>query len=78
MHDQFVVATIGESNGDVAFICKHFYIEVLIKELWIGPDEMLSKSNTYGMHDVNDNLPINLGKKFKLQVSQDNKVLPSI
>ena len=39
---------------------------------------MLSKSNTYDMHDVNNNLPNNLGKKFKLQVSQDNKVLPSI
>ena len=28
IHDQLVVPPIDKANGRVAFICKHFYIEV--------------------------------------------------
>ena len=45
-HEQFVVAPIHKANGTVAFICKRFYIEVLMKEVGIDLDDVLNKSGT--------------------------------
>ena len=28
IHDQFVIALIGKANGNVAFVCEHFSVEV--------------------------------------------------
>ena len=28
IHDQFVVALIDKANGNVAFVCEHFFVEV--------------------------------------------------
>lgn len=45
-HEQFVVAPIDKANGIVAFICKRFYTEVLMKEVGIDLDDVLNKSGT--------------------------------
>ena len=34
IYDQFVVAAIDKDNGNAAFICKRFYMRVLIKKTW--------------------------------------------
>ena len=65
------------------FTCKHFNIEVLIKELGIDPYGVSNNRDAYNMHEFNDQVIINehsefLQEHFKLKVSHDNKVLPSI
>ena len=56
---------------------------MLTKELGIHPDGVLSNSNTHNMHEITDHLIVNqysghLQKNYKLEVSQDSKVLASI
>ena len=36
IYDQSVVAPIEKANGNVAYICKRFYMKMLIKEPGIG------------------------------------------
>ena len=38
IHDQFVVTPIDKATGNVAFICKHFYIEALGEDFGIDLD----------------------------------------
>ena len=83
IHDQFAVSPIDKDNGNAAFICKRFYMRVLIKELGIGLGGTSSNNDNCNMHGIDDHLSINqhskcLQKKFKAKVSQDNKMLPSI
>ena len=51
-HYQFVVAPIDKANRNVAFICKSFYIEVLIEVLGIDTDGVSNNSDTYSMPDI--------------------------
>ena len=46
IRDQFVVAPIDKANGHLASGCKRVYIEVLMNELEIVPDDMVSNSDT--------------------------------
>ena len=52
IHYQFVVAPIDKANRNVAFICKSFYIEVLIEVLGIDTDGVSNNSDTYSMPDI--------------------------
>ena len=52
IHYQFVVAPIDKANRNVAFICKRFYIEVLIEGLGIDADGVSNNSDTYSMPDI--------------------------
>ena len=36
IYDQFVVVRVEKANGNVAYICKRFYMKMLIKEPGIG------------------------------------------
>ena len=77
--DQFVVTPVDKANGNVAFIFKRFFIEVLLKELRMNPYGISNKSDTYDMGDINDQLLISqlpeyLQKQFKLKDSQDSQV----
>ena len=83
IYDQFVVVPIDKANGNVLFICKCLYIEMLIKVLGTDQDGLSNSSGTYNMCDINDQVVINeysvfLKKYFKHKVTQDKKVLPSI
>ena len=51
-HYQFVVAPIDKANRNLAFICKRFYIEVLIEGLGINTDGVSNNSDTYSMPDI--------------------------
>ena len=57
IYDQFVVP-FGKANGNVAFICKGFLIEVLVKELGIDSCGVNNRG-TYNMCDINDQVIIN-------------------
>ena len=77
------MALIDKGKENVAFICKGVYIELLVKELGTDPDGKSDNRDTYNVHDIDDWIIINelqgfLQKHFKLKVSQDNKVLPSM
>ena len=52
IHYQFVVAPIDKANRNVAFICKRFYIEVLIEGLGIDADGVSNNSDTYSMPGI--------------------------
>ena len=49
-HVQFVIVPTDKANRNGTFICKHLYINVLIKELGIGPDGMSGNSGTSDMY----------------------------
>ena len=80
LHRQFVIAPIDKASGNVAFICKRFYAEVLVREL--GLREGYS-NNTYINISQNPNDIIGehvtcLQKEYKLSVEDDNRSLPHI
>ena len=69
------MALIDEGKENIAFICKGFYIEVLVKELGTDTDGKSGNRDTYNVHDIDDWIIINklqvfLQKRFKLEVSQ--------
>ena len=62
----------------------HLFVKAICrcpnKKLVIGPDGVSSNSDTYNMHDINDDENINqhseyFQTKFKLKYDQDNKVI---
>ena len=36
LHEKYVIAPIDKATSNVAFICKRFYAQVLVKEVWMG------------------------------------------
>ena len=78
IHTNFVVVPIDKAANNVAFICKRFYVEVILKEIGI-----LGVGNeTYVRIDrdkdeiVNDN--VSFSKRLGLVVSEKNLDLPCI
>ena len=60
LHDQCVVVPIDKAAGSVVFVCKHFFIEVLIIELGVDPDCVTCNIVTYNAQGINDYLLINI------------------
>ena len=54
IHNKFVVAPIDKANGNVSFICKRFYVDVLIKELGINNINNENDITTYKEHNISD------------------------
>ena len=83
LHNKFIIAPIDKATGNISFICKRFYAEVLIKELGIDVTEN-NNSDTYKcvQNITADNLISkhvkNLKNKFNLNVNNENQCLPSI
>ena len=81
LKERFVITPIDKASGNVAFICKRFYAEVLIKELGL---DALSKSETYeNIKRMTSNRIVQkqtqeLKTKFNLKVPDDSKLLPHI
>ena len=44
LHNQFVIVPIDKASGNIAFVCKRFYAQVLVKELGL---DGLAGSATY-------------------------------
>ena len=80
LHYDFVVVPIDKASGNIGFVCKMFYAEVLVKELGLRNS---SPCATYEKTDI----PLNdiveqdcdfLAKNFKLFVPPESKKLPHI
>ena len=59
IHDQFVATPKDKATGNVTFICKQFYVGILLKELGISKNEQTKCSETYKCHDLMDQELIN-------------------
>ena len=81
LQKQFVLVPIDKASGNIAFVCKRFYAQVLVKELGLDGKK---GSPTYqrilrqGINKIIDNQSNHLKKKFNLEVSSESKLLPHI
>ena len=50
LHEQYVMCPIDKAGNNIAFMCKKFYVQVLLKELGL----LTTTSNTY--QQLNDTL----------------------
>lgn len=80
LHRRFVIVPIDKASGNVAFVCKRFYAQVLVKELGL---DGLTGNRTYEKvnHSVDHFIKAdcsNLLKEFNIPVTEDSKKLPHI
>ena len=83
LHKDFIISTVDKATNNFAFICKKFYVTVLLKEL--GFDDNLLPVGNITYLPVNDNKE-NVIKKhiyeldniFKIKVNSKNSILPKI
>ena len=80
LHSQFVVVPIDKASSNIAFVCKRFYVQVLVSELGLGDS---STSSTYEKinRDVNELIDKDchkLKETFNLTVGDESKKLPHI
>ena len=80
LHQQFVIAPIDKASGNVSFICKRFYADVLAKELGlIGSGGCTTYERIDRIKDgIIEKDCSSLLKKFKLPVPEESKKLPHI
>ena len=77
LHQNFVLVPIDKASNNIAFVCKKFYVEVLLKEFGI-----LGNNNfTYQRVNINKNDIINqhvsyIKNNFSLTVDQQMRTLP--
>ena len=81
LHEKYVIAPIDKATGNVAFICKRFYAQVVVKEL--GLDGKMGCStyesvNDFTVNDVIQKDSQDLKSKFNVNVPNDSKLLPHI
>ena len=79
LQDRYVMVPIDKAANNVAFICKRFYVYVIMKELGLLGEQ----SPTYSIIDLSpDNIidqhKFELKEKFNITIDQDNLVLPDI
>ena len=84
LHDRYVITPIDKATGNVAFICKQFYADVLIKELGININDEHTHSDTYRSISNIDGKSIisnhvnKLKTEFNFDVNDENLCLPSV
>ena len=64
IHDQFVATPKDKATGNVTFICKQFFVEILLKELRISKNEQTKCTETYKCHDLMDQELINKHSQY--------------
>ena len=77
LHNQFVVCPIDKASGNMAFVCKRFYAQVLFMELGI----LGNANNTYSCERKSVQTVVASHKKmmkakFGLCLEEDNECLP--
>lgn len=78
LHEKFVLVPTDKAQNNIAFVCKKFYIDVLLKE--VSPDTKDAKASTYV--SVNKELKEILSdhgkqtKKFQVSISEKQMALP--
>ena len=80
LQDRYVMTPVDKADSNVAFICKKYYVDVLVKELGLGNET----SNTYklitnlSMLDVVKKHIQELNEMFGIKVIDDMQILPVI
>ena len=84
LHEKFVVCTVDKASNNFAFVCKKFFVLVLLEELGFDKDNFLPiGNNTYLPVWETENDIINrhstvLNDNFKMNCTIDNRVLPRL
>ena len=83
LHEHFIVSTVDKASNNFAFVCKKFYILVLLKELGFNQSLQPIGNVTYSPQQVNKEEIIERHSKelsniFKLDTTEDNKMLPKL
>lgn len=70
LHKNFIVAPFDKAYGDIAFICKRFSVQILLKELG------LTTNNTYKTYtEVNNMSELYILNKHTKHISNLTKTL---
>ncbi len=78
LHTNFVIVPIDKAANNVAFICKRFYVEVILREIGIlgTGNETYIRADKDKAEIVNEN--VNFSKRLGLVVSEKDLDVPSI
>ena len=80
LHSQFVVVPIDKASSNIAFVCKRFYVQVLVSELGLEDSTTCSTYEKIN-EDVNKLIEkdcLKLKETFNLSVGDESKKLPHI
>ena len=81
LQNRFVIVPIDKAAGNVAFVCKRFYAEVIVKELGLNGGVACPTYECIRDLRINDIVHkdvLQLDEKFNLTVPDESKVLPHI
>ena len=80
LQDNYVMVPIDKAVNNVAFICKRYYAEVLIKELGLAGGETMTyeQLNTISLDGIINAHTESLHKEFGLSVPEEMQTLPNI
>ena len=78
LHSKFVIVPIDKAANNVAFICKRFYVEIILREIGIigRGNETYVKIDRDRMNIVDENVAYS--KRLGFTVSDKDLDLPSI
>ena len=78
IHDKFVVVPIDKAANNVAFICKKYYIERILKEIGLFG----TPSNTYNISNIHpdaiNSTNFELCEQLHLNIPKDSDTLPAM
>ena len=83
LHEHFVVSTVDKASNNFAFVCKKFYVLVLLKELGFNQDLQPVGNITYcpepsNKDDIIERHCREISRIFNINIANDNKVLPRL
>ena len=83
LHENFIVSTVDKASNNFAFVCKKFYLTVLLNELGFDDNLQPIGNVTYSpikvdREEIIDRHNRELTNLFKIGLSNENKVLPRL
>ena len=80
---QYVITPIDKATGNIAFMCKRFYANILVNELGLSRNGNLGEDGTYvSAQDSKENVlnrhKAELKSKFGIDIDDDNLSLPNM
>ena len=83
LHSKFIVSTVDKASNNFSFVCKKFYVLVLLEELGFNQDLRPIGNVTYSpekfeKEDIVIKHSQDLSNRFHIDVTQNNKILPKL
>ena len=83
LHENFIVSTVDKASNNFAFVCKKFYVQMLLKELGFNQELQPIGNITYspektGYEDIILRHCQVLAERFHINLTNENKVLPKL